>query len=143
MAPHIVVDVTDDMQIMQEEIFGPILPVKLYSDIKDAVAYINARPRPLSLYYFGSDASERDYVLNNTVSGGVTVNDVVLHYAQEDLPFGGIGLSGMGAYHGRDGFYEFSHKKAVYSQTGSELVSIIRPPYGKRFRKLLKSRLKP
>ena len=142
MAPHIVVDPSEDMKVMQDEIFGPILPIKSYSDSKEAVAYINSKPRPLGLYYFGSDASERDYVLNNTTSGGVTVNDVVFHVAQEDLPFGGVGPSGMGAYHGRDGFFEFSHKKAVYTQTGSEILAMMRPPYGEKFRKQVSARLK-
>jgi coniferyl-aldehyde dehydrogenase len=143
MAPHIVVDPSDDMKVMQEEIFGPILPIRVYTDISDAVAYINARPRPLGLYYFGTDAAERDYVLDNTVSGGVTLNDVVFHAAIDDLPFGGIGLSGTGAYHGSDRFYEFSHKKAVYTQVGPDLLSFTRPPYGKRFKKQVNSRLKP
>ncbi len=89
------------------------MPVKTYEKMQDCVATINERPRPLGLYYFGTDSAERDYVLNNTTSGGVTINDVFLHVAQEDLPFGGVGPSGMGAYHGRDGFDEFSHKKAV------------------------------
>lgn len=143
MAPTIVVNATDDMKVMQDEIFGPILPIKTYKDTKDAVAYINAHPRPLGLYYFGSDATERDYVLNNTTSGGVTVNDVVFHIAQEDLPFGGVGPSGMGAYHGKDGFLEFSHKKAVFTQISADLLGVIRPPYGEKFRKLIGTRLKP
>jgi coniferyl-aldehyde dehydrogenase len=142
MAPHIVLGANDEMKVMQDEIFGPIMPVQPYSNIEDTVAYVNANPRPLALYYFGSDAKERDFVLNNTTSGGVTVNDVVFHFAQEDLPFGGIGPSGTGAYHGRDGFHEFSHKKAVYTQTGLELLKVMRPPYGKTFRKLIGTRLK-
>lgn len=142
MAPHIVINPTDDMKVMQDEIFGPILPIKSYTETKDAVAYINDRPRPLGLYYFGDDAGERDMVLNNTTSGGVTVNDVVFHVAQEDLPFGGVGPSGMGAYHGRDGFYEFSHKKAIYTQTGNEILAMMRPPYGEKFRKQVAGRLK-
>ncbi|MCL4163043.1 UNVERIFIED_CONTAM: hypothetical protein GTU68_005188, partial [Idotea baltica] len=92
--PHIVVNPTDDMAVMQDEIFGPILPIKSYADAKDAVDYINKNDRPLGLYYFGEDASEREHVLNNTTSGGVTVNDVLFHVAQEDLPFGGVGPSG-------------------------------------------------
>ncbi|MEO0549323.1 MAG: coniferyl aldehyde dehydrogenase, partial [Pseudomonadota bacterium] len=99
MAPHIVVNPTDDMKVMQDEIFGPILPIKSYKQTSDAVAYINENPRPLGLYYFGQDAKERDMVLNNTTSGGVTVNDVIFHVAQEELPFGGIGPAGMGSYH--------------------------------------------
>ncbi|MEM8616419.1 MAG: coniferyl aldehyde dehydrogenase [Pseudomonadota bacterium] len=142
MAPHIVLNPTDDMKVMQDEIFGPILPVKSYTNTSDAVGYINDHPRPLGLYYFGDDAQERDMVLNNTTSGGVTVNDVIFHVAQEDLPFGGVGPSGMGAYHGRDGFLEFSHKKAVYTQTGSELLAMMRPPYGEKFRKQIAGRMK-
>jgi coniferyl-aldehyde dehydrogenase len=143
MAPCVVTDTSDDMKVMQDEIFGPILPIRTYNDIKEVVAYINSHPRPLGLYFFGPDAAERDYVLNNTTSGGVTVNDVFFHVAQEDLPFGGIGASGMGAYHGKDGFDEFSHKKAVYTQTSADLLGVIRPPYGEKFRKLIGSRLKP
>lgn len=142
MAPHLVLNPTDDMQVMQDEIFGPILPIKTYTDTSDAVAYVNANPRPLGLYYFGEDASERDQVLNRTTSGGVTVNDVIFHVAQEDLPFGGVGPSGMGAYHGKDGFYEFSHKKAIYTQTGSEMLAMMRPPYTDAFRKQVSGRIK-
>ena len=133
--PHIVLNPTDDMTVMQDEIFGPILPVKSYSQTQEAVDYINAKERPLALYYFGEDAGERDMVVNNTTSGGVTVNDVIFHVGQEDLPFGGIGPSGMGAYHGREGFDEFSHKKAVYSQIKPDILSIMRPPYNDNYRK--------
>jgi len=142
MTPHIVMGATDEMLVMHDEIFGPILPVKTYSDIQEAVGYINARPRPLGLYYFGADKMERDYVLHSTTSGGVTVNDVLFHVVQEDLPFGGVGPSGMGTYHGKDGFKEFSHKKAVYTQAGADLFAVIRPPYGEKFRKFIGSRLK-
>ena len=140
--PTLIIDPTDDMKVMQDEIFGPILPVKSYNDARDAVAYINAHPRPLGLYYFGEDASEKEFVLNNTTSGGVTVNDVIFHVAQEDLPFGGVGPSGMGAYHGREGFFEFSHKKAVYTQSNNEILAMMRPPYGDKFRAQVKGRLK-
>ena len=143
MAPHIVVNATDDMLVMQDEIFGPILPIKTYNNVQDTVAYINQRPRPLGLYYFGSDSSERDYVLYNTTSGGVTINDVFFHVAQEDLPFGGVGASGMGAYHGKEGFDEFSHSKAVYTQARTDLFAIVRPPYGEKYRKFIGARLKP
>lgn len=142
MAPHFVLNPTDDMKVMQDEIFGPILPIKTYTDTKQAVAYVNEHPRPLGLYYFGEDASERDYVLNNTTSGGVTVNDVIFHVAQEDLPFGGVGPSGMGSYHGVDGFREFSHRKSVYTQMGADLLKIVRPPYGDTFRKQVAGRIK-
>jgi coniferyl-aldehyde dehydrogenase len=140
--PHIIVDPSDDLKVMQDEIFGPILPIKSYSDTKDTIAYINSHDRPLGLYYFGEDAAEKDMVLNNTTSGGVTVNDVIMHVGQEDLPFGGVGPSGMGSYHGREGFLEFSHKKSVFTQTGSEMISMIRPPYGEKFRKQIQGRLK-
>lgn len=142
MAPCIVTDVTDDMMVMQDEIFGPILPLVTYDEISEAVIHINARPRPLALYYFGRDAAERDYVVNNTTSGGVTINDVVFHVAQEDLPFGGIGPSGMGAYHGKTGFIEFSHRKAIYTQPSMDILRVLRPPYGKTFQKLLRGRIK-
>ena len=142
IAPTIIVDPTDDMQVMQDEIFGPILPIKTYGSTQEAVDYINAHPRPLGLYYFGQDADEREHVLNNTTSGGVTVNDVIFHVAQEDLPFGGVGPSGMGSYHGVDGFREFSHRKSVYTQVGPDLMAIARPPYGEKYRKLVAGRLK-
>ncbi len=140
--PTLILDATDDMKVMQEEIFGPVMPVKTYAGAEDAIAYINDHPRPLGLYYFGEDAGEKDKVLNETVSGGVTVNDVIFHVSAEDLPFGGIGPAGMGAYHGRDGFLEFSHKKAVYTQTPHEVTAMFRPPYGEQFRKLIAGRLK-
>jgi len=142
MAPHLVINVDDDMLVMQDEIFGPILPIKTYKTMQDSVAYVNQHPRPLGLYYFGSDAAERDYVLHNTTSGGVTVNDVFFHVAQEDLPFGGVGPSGMGAYHGKEGFNEFSHRKSVYTQAGTDLFAIVRPPYGEKFRKFIGGRIK-
>lgn len=142
IAPTLIIDPTDDMRVMQDEIFGPILPIKSYGDTKDALAYINAHERPLGLYYFGEDESEKSFVLNNTTSGGVTVNDVIFHAAQEDLPFGGVGPSGMGSYHGRDGFLEFSHKKAIYTQTRSELLAMMRPPYGDKYRAQIKGRMK-
>lgn len=140
--PHLVLNPTDDMAVMQDEIFGPILPVKTYGDTKEAVDYINAHDRPLGLYYFGEDAREKEMVLSNTTSGGVTVNDVIFHAAQEDLPFGGVGPSGMGAYHGHAGFLEFSHAKSVFTQTGSELLKMFRPPYGETYRKQVAGRIK-
>jgi coniferyl-aldehyde dehydrogenase len=137
--PTLIIDPGDDLRVMQEEIFGPVLPVKSYGDLSEAVGYVNTHPRPLGLYYFGDDAAEREQVLAQTTSGGVTVNDVVFHVAQEDLPFGGVGPSGMGAYHGLDGFKEFSHRKAVYSQLKAELPQLkaLRPPYGEGIRKYL------
>ena len=130
--PTLLFGVTRDMKIMQDEIFGPVLPILTYRDIGEPIQAINASPRPLALYYFGSDAAERDRVLRQTVSGGVTVNDVMVHVGQEDMPFGGVGPSGMGAYHGIDGFREFSHRKGVYLQlkTDAKQVEETRPPYG-------------
>jgi coniferyl-aldehyde dehydrogenase len=142
MLPVVVLNPTDEMTVMQEEIFGPILPIKTYDKIGDAIEYINSHDRPLSLYYFGEDKSERKRVLSSTISGGVTVNDVIFHVAQEDLPFGGSGASGMGSYHGQAGFYEFSHKKSVYRQTPLEIVKMLRPPYTDLFRKQIDDRIK-
>jgi coniferyl-aldehyde dehydrogenase len=141
MAPQLVLEPADDLGVMREEIFGPILPLKTYTDIEDVLGYINARPRPLALYYFGEDGAERDRVIGHTSSGGVTINDVYFHVGQEDLPFGGIGASGMGRYHGHDGFLEFSHARAVYTQTKGEVLAVIRPPYGEKFRKLIGKRI--
>ncbi|MEM8986151.1 MAG: coniferyl aldehyde dehydrogenase [Pseudomonadota bacterium] len=142
MPPTIILGATDDMRVMQEEIFGPLLPVKPYDDIADAIKYVNDRDRPLSLYYFGEDSGEEKALLARTTSGGVTVNDVIFHNGQEDLPFGGIGPSGMGAYHGRDGFLEFSHKKAVFRQARGDFLKMLRPPYGSQFRWHLKQNLR-
>ena len=128
--------------MMQEEIFGPVLPVRTYDALDETIGEINARPRPLALYYFGDDNAESEALLNRTHSGGVTINDVIFHFSMDDLPFGGVGPSGIGAYHGRRGFLEFSHEKAIYRQTGSELLAMFRPPYGEAFRKQIAARLK-
>ncbi len=127
---------TDEMTVMQEEIFGPVLPIKTYDRIEEAVAYVNAHDRPLGLYYFGQDSSEQRRVLDTTISGGVTVNDVVFHVSMEDLPFGGVGPSGMGSYHGIDGFRTFSHAKSVYRQPKIDVAKLagLKPPYGKAAR---------
>jgi coniferyl-aldehyde dehydrogenase len=129
MPVHILQDVTEGMAVMQDEIFGPLLPVISYDDIADAVSFVGRRAKPLGLYYFGEDKEEETFVLDNTQSGGVTVNDVLLHYAQEDLPFGGIGPSGMGAYHGHDGFLTFSHVRAVFRQGEQATHGALRPPF--------------
>ena len=144
IAPTLILNPTDDMKVMQEEIFGPLLPVKAYGDVQQAIDYINAHDRPLGLYYFGSDAVERDLVLDGTTSGGVTVNDVVMHVAQEELPFGGIGPAGMGVYHGHDGFREFSHRKSIYHQIKWDLAPLrmLRPPYGAGLAKYLGMQIK-
>jgi len=133
LLPALVLDATDEMDVMKDEIFGPILPIVPYRQLEDAVAYINARPRPLALYFFGPEGPGRQLVLERTTSGGVTINDTILHYAQEDIPFGGIGKSGMGAYHGHEGFKTMSHAKGVFEQAKLNFGDIIRPPFGKLF----------
>jgi acyl-CoA reductase-like NAD-dependent aldehyde dehydrogenase len=138
MAPVLVVGAPDDTRLMREEIFGPILPVVPYASLDEAIAYVNARPRPLALYVFDHDRAAIDRVLERTVSGGATVNETLLHIAQEDLPFGGVGASGMGEYHGRAGFETFSKRKAVFFQSRVNGLKLLRPPYGKRFATLAK-----
>lgn len=137
MPLHLVRDVTDDMTLMREEIFGPVLPVVPYRGIDDAIARVKGGGRPLGLYYFGPDAAERRRVLDRTHSGGVTLDDVLFHVSMEDLPFGGVGPSGMGAYHGRDGFRTFSHARAVYKQAKVDVAKLagLKPPYGAAARK--------
>lgn len=131
IAPHLVLDVTDDMLIMQEEIFGPLLPVKTYRGVDEAVAYINAHPRPLAAYYFGDDADRQQQFVRATTSGAVVINDVMTHASIDSLPFGGVGASGMGAYHGIHGFRRFTHAKpvVVQSQDGASNLRL-RAPYG-------------
>jgi acyl-CoA reductase-like NAD-dependent aldehyde dehydrogenase len=138
MAPALVVGAPDDARVMREEIFGPILPVVAYRSLDEAIAYVNARPRPLALYVFDRDRETIDRVLERTVSGGATVNETLLHVGQEDLPFGGVGASGMGQYHGRAGFETFSKLKAVFHQPRLNGLRLLRPPYGKRFATLAK-----
>ncbi len=146
IAPTIILDPTDDMKVMQDEIFGPVLPVKTYKSVEEAISYVNAKPRPLGLYYFGEEGDEKQRVLTRTTSGGVTVNDVVMHVAMEDLPFGGVGPSGMGSYHGIDGFRQFSHRKAIYQQPTSNFVekqlANMRAPYGEGLQKQLAGSIK-
>ncbi len=140
--PTLVLNPTDDMAIMKDEIFGPLLPVKTYTNVDEAIGYVNGHDRPLGLYYFGKDGAEQERVLSRTTSGGVSVNDVVMHVSMEDLPFGGIGPSGMGAYHGIDGFRTFSHAKAVFQQAGRDLTAMMRPPYGAAIQKMLDGGIK-
>ena len=137
MPLHILQNVHDDMLVMQEEIFGPILPVMTYSDVAEVPDMIEPRRNPLALYYFGTDKREQEYLLNHVQSGGGCINDITLHYVQEDLPFGGFGASGMGAYHGPEGFRSLSHARAIYSQTMIDVLPIVgaRPPFGDKFRK--------
>lgn len=131
MPLYVLSDVTAGMRVMQEEIFGLLLPVVPYNTLKDAVALINSRPRPLALYYFGYDRTQVDYVLKNTCSGGAVVNDVLIHCPQDDLPFGGVGASGMGRYHGKDGFINFSNEKGVLYKPRFNFTKMVYPPYGK------------
>jgi len=138
MAPALVLDAPSDSRLMREEIFGPLLPVVAYESLDEAIAYVNARPRPLALYVFDHDRAAIRRVLERTVSGGVTVNETILHIAQEDLPFGGVGPSGMGEYHGRAGFETFSKRKAVFFQPRLNGLGLFHPPYGKRFATLVK-----
>jgi coniferyl-aldehyde dehydrogenase len=126
-----------DGRLLREEIFGPVLPVLSYTRIEDVIASINAGPRPLALYWFGSDNAVRDQVLHGTVSGGVTVNDTLLHIAHENLPFGGVGDSGWGAYHGETGFLRFTHEKSVMVQSRWAISSVFYPPYGARFDRVM------
>jgi coniferyl-aldehyde dehydrogenase len=121
---------------MQEEIFGPILPLLTYRSLDEAIDYVNAHPRPLALYCFENDRRRLARVLNETVAGGVTVNDTILHIAQENLPFGGVGPSGMGHYHGLDGFKTFSKQKSVFHQSAVNGMSLFNPPYGRWFDRL-------
>jgi coniferyl-aldehyde dehydrogenase len=132
-------NVDDDMKVMQDEIFGPVLPVKTYRGIDEAIDYINRKDRPLGLYYFGEDTAERERVLTRTISGGVTINDVIFHVSVDDLPFGGIGPSGMGSYHGPEGFKTFSHARSVYTQPKIDVAGLagLKPPFGKATQKTL------
>jgi acyl-CoA reductase-like NAD-dependent aldehyde dehydrogenase len=138
LPPLALLGVDDGMRVMQDEIFGPLLPVLPYADLDAAIAYVNQHPRPLALYYFGNDSGPRDRVLNETVAGGVTINDTILHIAQEELPFGGVGPSGMGHYHGIEGFKTFSKQKAVFYQSRLNGMSLFNPPYGALFERLTK-----
>ena len=143
LPPTLVFNVEDDMRIMQEEIFGPVLPIVTYRDLDQAIAFVSARPRPLALYYFGSSATNRRRVLTRTTSGGVTINGTILHYVQDDLPFGGVGPSGVGAYHGIEGFRAFSHRKAVFEVGRWNGGALLRPPFGGLTNLILNWMLRP
>ena len=137
MAHSLLLNVSDDMTVMQDEIFGPVLPIVPYRGLDQAFAYINQRPRPLALYYFGYNKGEQNRVLHETHSGGVCLNDTLLHVAQDDMPFGGIGPSGMGHYHGHEGFLTFSKAKGVLVKQRLNAAKLIYPPYGKSIQKLI------
>jgi coniferyl-aldehyde dehydrogenase len=129
LPPTLLLNVNDSMRVMNEEIFGPILPIVPYDTVADAMAYVNARERPLALYWFGNDRAVRDQILSGTIAGGVSINDTLMHIAQEELPFGGVGASGHGHYHGEYGFRQFSKEKPVFRQSRFSGGGIVRPPY--------------
>ncbi len=138
LPPTLMLNVDASMQVMQEEIFGPLLPVMPYTDISDVIRDVNGRPRPLAAYYFGGEDAACRKFLDNTASGGVTIDDVILHVANENLPFGGIGDSGMGVYHGFAGFQTFSHARAIVKCGWKSPNEMLAPPYRPRTRKILK-----
>ncbi len=137
MAPTIVLGVTDEMRIAKEEIFGPILPIIAYQSIDDAINYVNARPRPLALYFFTHDDENKTKVLSRTTSGNVTINGTFSHIAQDDLSFGGVGESGMGAYHGIEGFRTLSHAKGIYEQGIFNAMDLLHAPFNKNTDRLI------
>lgn len=137
MPIHLVLNATEEMTVMQEEIFGPILPIIAVKSIDDALNFVNDRPSPLALYYFGQDKAEQQHVLDQVRAGGVCINDALSHFAQDDLHFGGVGESGMGSYHGEQGFLTFSHAKSVFSKPLFNSTKYAYPPYGGAIHKLI------
>ena len=138
LPPVVVIDAPQESLLMREEIFGPVLPVIGYDSLADALDWVNSHPHPLALYLFAEDAREQSRVLDRTQSGGVTVNGTLLHIAQEGLPFGGVGASGWGAYHGKQGFDQFTHQRAVFKTGFFNSATLLAPPYSKRAKSLLK-----
>lgn len=137
MPPVIVSEPAPESDLMQNEIFAPVLPLMHYDTLDNAIAFINARPRPLALYVFGDNSRDIDKVRTNTVSGGLCINEVIMHVAQHDLPFGGVGDSGTGAYHGKAGFDRLSHMKPIFVQSKLNGLNILLPPYGGLFKKAM------
>lgn len=137
LAPTLLLDVSDEMRVMQEEIFGPLLPILPYDSLDQALTYIAERPRPLALYYFGYDRAEQQHVMQHSHAGGMCINDTILHVAQDDMPFGGVGPSGMGHYHGHEGFLTFSKAKGVYIKQRFNGARPIYPPYGGKLLQLI------
>jgi coniferyl-aldehyde dehydrogenase len=133
----LVLKTTPDMKLMQDEIFGPILPIVRYGNLSEAIQYINDRPRPLALYFFGYDRGEQNQMINHTLSGGMCINDSLMHVAQDDLPFGGVGDSGMGHYHGKEGFLTFSHQRAIFAKQKFNSGKLVYPPYGTSAHKMI------
>ena len=142
MLPVLLTGADDGLPVMQEEIFGPLLPLVPYDDLDQAIAYVAARPHPLALYLFEEDRGLIERVLARTTAGGVSVNDTLYHIAQHDLPFGGVGPSGTGGYHGEAGFRTFSHLKPVFRQARFNGAGLLNPPYGERFRRMVELMLK-
>ncbi|TWX68066.1 coniferyl aldehyde dehydrogenase [Colwellia demingiae] len=140
--PYIVINTSEDMLIMQDEIFGPLLPIKPYDDLDEVIGYINKNERPLALYIYSNKTQIQQEFINNTLSGGICINDSMLHVAQHDMPFGGIGNSGMGHYHGQEGFNEFSKLRPIFKQAKKSAGLALAPPYGEKFEKLTKAILK-
>jgi coniferyl-aldehyde dehydrogenase len=138
MSPTLLTDVGDTMKVMQEEIFGPLLPLVPYDTLDQALAYVEAHAHPLALYVFDEDSATIEHVLSRTRAGGVSVNDTIYHIAQHHLPFGGVGNSGMGAYHGEDGFRTFSRMKPIFRQARWNGTGLLSPPYGATFGRMLK-----
>ena len=138
LPPTLLLNVSDTMRVMSEEIFGPILPIIAYDSLAEALAYINRHERPLALYWFGRNAAARDQVLAGTIAGGVSINDTLLHIAQEGLPFGGVGASGQGHYHGEFGFRQFSKEKPIFFQSRFSGGGIVRPPYKPSIERVLR-----
>ncbi|MFC3326234.1 coniferyl aldehyde dehydrogenase [Mesorhizobium cantuariense] len=136
LLPTLVCNASSNLRLMREEIFGPVLPIVEYAGIDEAIAHVNRADRPLALYWFGRDSGNRQRILHETVAGGVTINDCMLHLVQENQPFGGVGASGMGAYHGEWGFRTFSKEKPVFLQSRLSAGAMLRPPYGKTFERL-------
>lgn len=142
---HLIIDPPEELRVMQDEIFGPLMVIKPYRRLDDCLDYIADHPHPLGLYYFGDDKAEQRYVLDNTQSGGVTINDVIMHISNIDLPFGGVGESGMGNYQGLEGFKTFSHARSVYTQGRVNLPKLAGtlPPYNSaKMDKLFASQIK-
>lgn len=142
--PTLIPEPADDMKVMQEELFGPLLPIKTYKNFDETIDFVNANPRPLAAYYFGHDKQEEQAVLTRTTSGGACINDVIMHVMQEELPFGGVGPSGMGSYHGLQGFKTFSHAKSIYRQSSINVGKLggMLPPYGKATESTIKMQVK-
>jgi coniferyl-aldehyde dehydrogenase len=137
LPPTLVHPASDGMAVMQNEIFGPILPIMTFRRLDEVVAYVNAHERPLALYLFTRDQARREKIIQQTMSGGVSINDCAMHVAQHDMPFGGVGNSGMGHYHGFEGFLEFSKLRPVFEQASRPLgAAFLYPPYGRVFERV-------